>query len=254
VARRSGSAGPTTVVTGGANGIGRAVVERLLGRGDTIGVFDRDISALEDLRAEVPQSPGLLRTYAVDVLDRDGVRAACRDLVDEFGGIDYAFANAGVDRRVPMTDMELVDWEVVLGSHATGSFNLCQAVLPHMSAPGAILLMASDFAVAALPGQANYTAAKTAVYSLAKALAVEFAGRGIRVNAIGPGPVDTALLRAGRSGEDWEVTRRRIEGRVPMGRLAQPDEIAGTVDYLLSRRSAYITGQLLQPNGGQVIW
>jgi 3-oxoacyl-[acyl-carrier protein] reductase len=152
--------------------------------------------------------------------------------------------------------MTIDDWQVVLETHVTGSFNLCRAVLPHLvnRRSGAILLMASDFAVTGLRGQANYSAAKTAVYSLTKALALEFAPVGVRVNALGPGPIDTPLLRAGRTGKTWDDAYRLLLARVPMGRLGTPKEVADTALFLLSDRSSYVTGQLLQPNGGQVVW
>jgi 3-oxoacyl-[acyl-carrier protein] reductase len=100
---------------------------------------------------------------------------------------------------------------------------------------------------------ANYCAAKTALYSLTKSLALEFAPH-IRVNAIGPGPIDTPLLRANRTQEEFETARRTFEGRLPIKRLGQPEEVAAVVDFLLSDRAAFITGQLIQPNGGQVMW
>ena len=100
---------------------------------------------------------------------------------------------------------------------------------------------------------ANYCAAKTALYSLTKSLALEFAPH-IRVNAIGPGPIDTPLLRANRTQEEFETARRTFEARLPIKRLGQPEEVAAVVDFLLGDRASFITGQLIQPNGEQVMW
>jgi NAD(P)-dependent dehydrogenase (short-subunit alcohol dehydrogenase family) len=119
---------------------------------------------------------------------------------------------------------------------------------------GAILMMSSDFAIIGMQGAAAYAAAKTAVYSLAKSLALAFAADGIRVNALGPGPIDTPLLRAGRSTDEWERLQQRFIETLPMHRLGRPEEIAAVADFLLSDRSSYITGQIIHPNGGQLSW
>ena len=116
------------------------------------------------------------------------------------------------------------------------------------------MITSSNFAVVGMPRAANYKAAKTALYSLTKSLALEFAPYGIRVNAIGPGSIDTPLIRAGRTQAEWEEALRGFESRLPMKRLGQPEEVASIVDFLLSDRAAHTTGQLLQPNGGQVMW
>lgn len=244
------------MISGAASGIGLASATRLAARGDVVGLIDRNENALAAATDSVRHGGGEVRALVANVLDFDPLARFCGSLADEFGVVTYMLSNAGVERRRPFSEMTVDDWELVLQTHVTGTFNMCRAVLPHMVAAraGGVLLMASDFAITGLREQANYTAAKTAIYSLAKALALEFAPAGIRVNAVGPGPIDTPLLRAGRSREDWETARDLIQARVPMDRLGRADEVAETVTFLLSDRSPFITGQLLQPNGGQVIW
>ena len=140
--------------------------------------------------------------------------------------------------------------------HVKGAFLTTQAVLPQMieRRSGSIVMMGSDYSVKGMKSGAAYAAAKAAVYSLAKSVAAEFAAFGIRCNCVGPGPIDTPLLRAGRGGDEWEKAKTLRAAQVPMGRLGTPEDVAGVVDFLLGDDSAYITGQIIHPNGGQISW
>ena len=145
----------------------------------------------------------------------------------------------------------------MIGVHVKGTFLCCQATLRRMrdeGAGGAIVTMSSDYAVMAVPGGAAYCAAKAAIHSLTKSIAQEFAPDGIRINALGPGPIDTPILRSGRTEEEYEQARGRLAESLPIGRLGRPEEVAAVVDFLLSERSSYITGQIIHPNGGQLTW
>jgi NAD(P)-dependent dehydrogenase (short-subunit alcohol dehydrogenase family) len=245
-----------TIVTGGASGIGRAVALRLSERGDRLCLCDRNEQRLGETAECIRSAGAAVEAAVLDVRDRNAVRNWCAHVLEKFGKIDCLFSNAGVNARFPVATMPLESWSLLLDTHVTGTFNFCQTVLRHMveRRSGAIVITSSDYAVVGMPGAANYAAAKTALYSLTKSLALEFAPYGVRVNAIGPGPIDTPLLRAGRTPAEWEERLRGYESRLPMKRLGQPAEVAAVVDFLLSQRAAYITGQLLQPNGGQVIW
>jgi NAD(P)-dependent dehydrogenase (short-subunit alcohol dehydrogenase family) len=204
----SASGSRVTIVTGGASGIGRAVALRLAERGDRVCLCDRNEQGLRDTAASVRSLGGAAKTAVLDVRDRTGVERWCVDVLEKFGKIDCLFSNAGVNARFPVEAMPLENWLLLLDTHVTGTFNFCQAVLRHMVGrrSGAIVITSSDYAIVGMPGAANYAAAKTALYSLTKSLALEFALYGIRVNAIGPGPIDTSLLRAGRT--------RRMGGEV----------------------------------------
>jgi 3-oxoacyl-[acyl-carrier protein] reductase len=244
-----------TVITGGGSGMGRATAIRLARNGDHVCICDLN-EANVNASAEIIQFEGnSVFTGIVDVRDQVQVNGWIGQVIEKFGKIDCLFSNAGVNARALVANMTLAQWSLLIDTHVTGTFNFCQAVLRHMVTrqSGAIVITSSDFAIIGVANAANYCAAKTALYSLTKSLAVEFAPH-IRVNAIGPGPIDTPLLRANRTAEEFETARRTFEGRLPMKRLGQPEEVAAVVDFLLSDRASFITGQLIQPNGGQVMW
>ena len=245
-----------TIISGAASGIGRATAARLAARGDHVALLDMDARKLESAANSIREAGGRVESWSVDVRDRPAVERACAGVVEKLGTITYVFSNAGISGRQPVSTMTLAEWNAVLDTHLTGSFHLGQVALSHMVSHkrGAVVLTSSDYAVAGMRDQAHYAAAKTALYSFTKALALEFAPHGIRINAVGPGPIDTPLLRAGRTALAWEERLHLLHARIPMGRLGRPEEVASVVEFLLSDRAAHVTGQLIQPNGGQVMW
>jgi NAD(P)-dependent dehydrogenase (short-subunit alcohol dehydrogenase family) len=191
----------------------------------------------------------------VDVTQRAVVATLMMQIEREIGLLDALFNNAGLALRNLAEDVSEQEWSRMIDVHVKGTFLCCQAALPRMCErrQGVIVNMSSDYAVAGFPRGAAYAAAKSAIFSLTKSLAMEFAPFGIRVNALGPGPIETPLLRDGRSGDEWKAAARERGELLPIGRIGQPDEIASVVDFLLSKSASYMTGQIIHPNGGQVM-
>ena len=241
------------LITGAASGIARAAAKRLAGR-MTVYAADIDDAGLGETVDEIAASGGDAKAIPVDVADRGSVETMVA-AVD--GAVDAAFFAAGIHIRGTAETVSEEDWDRMIDVHVKGTFLCCQATLRRMRAQatgGAIVTMSSDYAVMAVPGGAAYCAAKAAIHSLTKSIAQEFAPDGIRINALGPGPIDTPILKSGRTEEEYEQARKRLADNLPIGRLGRPEEVAAVVDFLLSERSSYITGQIVHPNGGQLTW
>ena len=241
------------LITGAASGIARAAAKRLAGR-MTVWAADIDAEGLAGTVAQIEAEGGSARALAVDVADRASVERMAAAVE---GPIEAAFFAAGIHIRGTAEAVAEEDWDRMIAVHVKGTFLCCQATLRRMreaGAGGAIVTMSSDYAVMAVPGGAAYCAAKAAIHSLTKSIAQEFAPDGIRINALGPGPIDTPILKSGRTEEEYEAARKRLAENLPIGRLGRPEEVAAVVDFLLSERSSYITGQIVHPNGGQLTW
>lgn len=246
---------PTLLVTGGASGIGRASALRLA-KDMHVAVADRNADGAAETVAEIEAAGGSATAIEVDVGNRASVTAMKDRIAADIGPVHKAFLAAGIFIRGVTGDIPEADWDRMMDAHVKGTFLCCQAVLPDMIAAGkgAVVTMSSDFAIMAVPGAAAYMAAKSAIYSLTKSLALEFAPHGIRFNALGPGPIDTPILSAGRTEAEYGEARRKLADSLPMGRLGRPEEVAAVLDFLLSDRSSYMTGQIVHPNGGQLMW
>jgi len=230
--------GDVAVVTGGASGIGRAVASAFAAVGATVAIFD--------------VAAGGEGVYPVDVADEAQVKAAFADVIARHGRLDILFNNAGIAIRQPTTELTLPDWNKVVAVNMTGVFLCAREAARHMLAAGRggrIVNTASIMGVVGggLYPNISYQATKGAVVNMTRALAVEWAGQGIRVNAIAPTWVRTPLTRG--ITEKPELVHR-IEQLTPMGRLAEPDEIVGAVLFLASRASAMVTGHVLAIDGG----
>jgi 2-hydroxycyclohexanecarboxyl-CoA dehydrogenase len=243
------------IVTGGASGIGEGAVRRLAKRMHVV-IADRNIDGARALADELNKAGLRASAVEVDVSNKASVHAMVAWAQANVGDIDALFANAGFNRRARADEIKIADWDAMMNTHVKGVFLCNQAVLPGMLARGrgAIVNTSSDFAVMGVANLGSYCAAKTAIYSLTKCIAQEFTPRGIRVNAIGPGPIDTPILRQGRSDEVFADHAKKLARMVPLGRLGTPDEVAICVDFLLSEKASFISGELIHPNGGQLMW
>jgi 3-oxoacyl-[acyl-carrier protein] reductase len=245
----------TLLITGAASAIGRAAVRRMAKTMHVIAA-DRDYSCVAALADELNDREFGVSAVEVDVTKSESVRRMMNWIDANAGPVHALFNNAGVGLNKAIEKIEEAEWDLLMDTHVKGAYLCSQAVLAQMCdrKRGVIVNMSSDFAVIGGAGATAYAAAQSAVYSLTKTLALEFAPYGIRINALGPGAIDTPLLRSCRPDEPWEETEARIVKRVPMARLGRPEEVAAVLDFLLSERSAYITGQIIHPNGGSVSW
>jgi NAD(P)-dependent dehydrogenase (short-subunit alcohol dehydrogenase family) len=240
--------GRTAVVTGGASGIGLASIRRLASEGARVVVADVDAVAGKRAADEVS---GLF--VATDVTDPDGVERLFAVAQREYGSVDIAFNNAGIS---PPEDGSILEtgldaWRKVQEVNLTSVYLCCKAVLPYMQrqGKGSIINTASFVALmGAATSQISYSASKGGVLSMSRELGVQFAREGIRVNALCPGPVNTPLLQE-LFAKDAERAQRRLV-HVPMGRFAEPDEIAAAVAFLASDDSSFITASTFLVDGG----
>jgi len=229
------------VVTGGAKGIGLGVVRELAGEGWHCAILDSDPAG----QAVADELGGAF--VQADVTRPDELRAAFADLAARFGPIHGLVNSAGINRTGPSDQVLPEDWQRVLDVDLSGTFYACQAAFPHMAPGSAIVNLASVFALRALPGRVAYAAAKHGVVGVTRVLAVEWAGRPIRVNAVAPSWTDTPLIRDQLAAGTLDL---EVLDRVPMGRLAQVEDVVGAIVFLLGDKASFITGQTLYVDGG----
>ncbi len=245
-------AGKVAIVTGAASGIGWAIARRFHAEGASLVLADRDVTALAHAREEVPEA----HTMAADITDQEAGAAIVDRAIKEFGTVDILVNNAGICRYSSFMELSLAEWNEVMSVNATGTFLVAQAVarrmaeLPAGSSARSIVNITSVEAhiVVTTDGhpQVHYNASKGAVHMLTRALAVELAPE-IRVNSICPGITRTPLTEAGRADPRRSAA---YLARTPLGRFAEPEEIAAGVLFLASDDASYVTGSALFVDGG----
>ncbi len=234
------------LVTGGASGIGLATVRRFVAEGSRVAVFDRDATGLAHLRAELPQ---LAAAIQVDVASYPDVERAFAELDEVFGGLDILINNAGISIRHAFMDITPAEWEQVVRVDLFGIFYVGQQAAKRMLAGGggAIVNMGSTNGMVGQPLYADYNAAKAGVIELSRTMAVELAPT-IRVNAVCPGYVLTPMQEA----EYTPEMMAELNGKIPLKRHAQPEEIAALFAFLTSEEAPYISGQPIVIDGGEI--
>jgi 3-oxoacyl-[acyl-carrier protein] reductase len=236
------------LVTGGSRGIGRAIVRAFAAEGAKVAVVYRGSKeAADKLVQEVTQAGGAARAYQADVADGAAVKACVAEVEKDLGPVGVLVNNAGVIDDGLFVRMEREAWDKVIRTNLGGVFNLCHEIAFGMMQrrSGRIINISSVAATHVNPGQANYAASKGAVNSFTRALAVELAGRGVTVNAIAPGFIETDMSAAVRN-----KAGDLIKKFIPMKRIGTPEDIARVALFLASADSAYITGQVLTVDGG----
>ena len=236
------------VVTGGGQGLGRAITLALVRAGAKTVVADMNLETAEAVAAEVEEAGGEALAGRVDVADEASVASLRDHAFGRWDRVDILVANAGMYPRSLVVEMPEEEWDRVLDVNVGGQFLCARAFVPAMKQQGSgrIICTASSIAYKGQPGHAHYAASKAATLGLVRGLARELAPHGITVNAVAPGTANTAMPRQHRS----EESMRERGARVPLGRIAEPEDIANTVAFLASDAAAYITGQTMVVNGG----
>jgi len=235
------------LITGAAQGIGKAVTLVLARHGADVVVADVNIEKAQETAREVEALGRAAMAVRVDVTRLEDVEKMVEAAVQRFGKIDILINNAGIARDKLILRMTEEDWDTVLNVNLKGTFNCTKAVIKHMSKQrsGKIVNIASVVGIMGNPGQANYSASKAGVIGLTKTVAREFAARGINVNAIAPGYIQTPMTEVLP-----EKAKEELKRLIPMERLGQPEDVAHAVLFLVSEASSYITGNILNVNGG----
>jgi 3-oxoacyl-[acyl-carrier protein] reductase len=239
--------GRVALVTGASQGIGRACALKLASAGATVAVAARNQEKLDQLVSEISSTGGKAAAFALDVTDEEQVKSAMKEAIAQFGKIDILINNAGITRDQLVMRMKRADWDVVLQTNLTSAYLCIQQVMSSMLKQrwGRIINITSVFGQMGQAGQANYAASKAGLIGLTMAIAREVGSRNITCNAVSPGFIETAMTAT--LGDEFKQTAAK---QIPLGRVGAPEDVASAVAFLASDEASYITGHVLNVNGG----
>ena len=243
----SGLQGRIALVTGASQGIGRAVALELARAGATVAVAARNEAKLAEVVAEIEAAGGKAAAFALDVASDESIKTGAKAVLERFGKVEILVNNAGITRDGLAMAMKRADWDDVLGTNLTGAFLLTQAVLRPMlkNRWGRIINISSVVGRTGQGGQVNYAASKAGLIGMTRSLAREVASRGITVNAVAPGYIETAMTAI-----LTDEQRTAMTSQIPLARAGTDRDIAAAVAFLASEEAGYITGHTLDVNGG----
>lgn len=243
--------GKVALVTGASRGIGRSIALALAAEGAAVAVnYAGNIKAAEEVQAEIVGNGGRAVIVKADVSDAEAVEAMIETVINEYGTIDILVNNAGITRDGLLIRMKQQDWDAVINTNLSGIFNCTKSVAKLMmkKRAGKIVNMASVVGLTGNIGQTNYSAAKAGVIGFTKSLARELAARGVTVNAVAPGCIATDMTAV-----IPDKAKENLVNNIPLGKMGKPEDVADTVLFLVSDKAAYITGQVINVDGGMVM-
>ena len=243
--------GKAALITGSSKGLGKAMALALAAEGARIALVSRDRAKLEEVAAEIHAAGGQAQVFQADVADEAQVQRLEREVADAFGHIDILINNAGVNVRKAITDFTLDEWNLVMSTNVTSVFLMCRSFVPHLRGRGygRIINMTSIMSWISMPHRTAYSASKTALLGVTRALALELAPDAITVNAISPGPFGTEMNRSLM--ENPEVYAQFV-ANIPLGRWGEVEEIGQLAVYLCSPAAGFITGTDIVIDGGWI--
>jgi 3-oxoacyl-[acyl-carrier protein] reductase len=245
--------GEVAIVTGGGRGIGEAISEALATGGATVVIGDRDITQATAVAERLAAAGAVASALSCDVSSREEVERLVDHTGTTHGKVDILVTSAGITRDNLVHKLSDDDWHGVVDTHLTGTFLCAQATQRWMvKAKRGRMVFLSSGAARGNRGQANYSAAKAGIEGLARTLSIELGRFNVTVNAVAPGFVDTRMAHdaADRSGRSWDDFRRAAEKTIPLGRIAEPADVADVVAFLCSDESRYVSGQVVNVRGG----